>query len=862
MIRLSIVIHFLRRAHSVSAAIVICCLWMGLVSSAIAQTTIVRGKVTAAGNNEPLPYVSVSFISGNDGTHTDDHGDYELVTDKPYIRVRFSYVGYRDEIITIKTGVTQTVHVRLTPKEESLNEVVVLSGKKKYRNRNNPAVDLVRMVIENKGRNSPEGQDYISWKQYEKLKFSLSNTPEQLRKNPLLKRYQFMAANLDTAGQEGKALFTWYIHERFADVFYRKSPEKMKTRVTAEKTINHGEYADRRGLNRYMMHMYRELDIYKENIQLVTNQFLSPVAYTAPAFYRYHITDTIRMGDTAAFVELSFFPRNTADFLFQGKMLVTLDGNYAITRVELAPHDKVNLNWVRRLKMTQDFERQENGRYYKTRIHTLLDFGITRGTTGIVGDRTLLLEDYRINVPYPDSVYEGIAVENTERSNLPDDVFWEQARPEALSESEAYTYVSVDSLQRTKSFRFISDLVNMASSGYKRVVPGVELGPVTTFYSFNPVEGRRLRLGGRTTPLLNKNIYGEGYVAYGLKDQQWKYFAGLVFSFRKTDIFQFPLCTLRVNFHTDTKIPGQNLHSVASDGFFASFKRGVNTRWLYNDVWNVEFMHEFRNNFTYRVRMINWVQAPAGSLSYTRSDEQGGGVVHNLTTSEASLELRWAPREEFYQGRVYRTAIRNKYPVFTVRGVAGIKGVLNSEYDYQQFSVNVYKRTFLSQLGYTDVILDGAYYLGRVPYPLLTIHRANQTYGMMQRAYNLMNFLEFVSDQHAGINVDHCFNGFFFNKVPLVKKLRLREVVTAKVLYGGLRPENDPVRGSGLFNFPVNDAGVPVTYTFSNVPYVEGSVGISNILNFIRVDLVKRFTYLHHPDVSQLGVRISGSFDF
>ncbi len=862
MIRLLFFLNVLRRVHQ-APGVLLSGLCLLLATTVAAQITVVRGTVTSAENSDPLPFVSVSFVSGNTGTYTDEGGHYELKADKPYSRIRFSYVGYEDEIITIKPGVMQVMHVRLSSKEESLQEVVILSGKRKYRNRDNPAVELVRQVIEHKKQNRPEDLDYVSWQEYEKLKFSLINTPEQLRKNPLLKKYAFMAGHLDTAGQNGMALFSWYMHERSTNVYYRKSPEKEKKKIVAEKTINHGEFADPKGMNKYMLHMYRELDIYNENLQVVTNQFLSPVAYTAPAFYKYYITDTVRVGDTAAYVELSFTPRNKQDFLFQGKMLVALDGSFAITKVELSPHDKVNLNWVRRLKVTQDFEKQANGRYYKTKVNTLIDFGISRGTTGMVGDRTLWLSNYQIGVALPDSVYEGLAVEAIEPSqSVQDEKYWNEVRVEALSVSEAYTYTSVDSLQRTRSFRFISDLVNMAASGYKRITPGIELGPVTTFYSFNPIEGRRLRVGGRTTPNLHKNIYGEGYVAYGLKDEQWKYFAGLVFSFRKTDIFQFPLCTLRVNFQKDTKIPGQNLHSVASDGFFASFKRGVNTRWLYNDVWNVEFMHEFRNNFTYRVRMVNWKQTPAGSLSYNLPDEAGGGSIHSLTTSEASLELRWAPREEFYQGRVYRTAIRNKYPVFTVRGVAGIKGVFNSQYEYQQFSVNVFKRTFLSQLGYTDVLLDGGYYFGRIPYPLLTIHRANQTYAMMQRAYNLMNFLEFVSDHHAGINVDHCFNGFFFNKVPLMKKLRWREFVTAKVLYGGLRSENDPVGGSGLFDFPVNDAGIPVTYTFSRLPYVEGSVGVSNILNFIRVDLVKRFTYLHHPDVSQLGVRISGSFDF
>ena len=125
-----------------------------------------------------------------------------------------------------------------------------------------------------------------------------------------------------------------------------------------------------------------------------------------------------------------------------------------------------------------------------------------------------------------------------------------------------------------------------------------------------------------------------------------------------------------------------------------------------------------------------------------------------------------------------------------------------------------------------------------------------------------MNFLEFVSDQYTSLNIDHCFNGFFFNKIPLFKRLKLREVVSLKLLYGGLSSINDPSKQSDLFKFPLDNLGKPITYTFDNGPYVEGSIGISNILRYFRVDLIKRFTYLGNPGVSSWGIRMKGKFDF
>jgi hypothetical protein len=169
----------------------------------------------------------------------------------------------------------------------------------------------------------------------------------------------------------------------------------------------------------------------------------------------------------------------------------------------------------------------------------------------------------------------------------------------------------------------------------------------------------------------------------------------------------------------------------------------------------------------------------------------------------------------------------------------------------------------MSQLGYTDVTLEGGYIFGEVPFPLLTIHRANQTYGYQLNAYNLMNFLEFVSDKYAAANFDVHFNGFFFNKIPLLKKLKLREVASVKLLYGSLRSNNNPDNNPDLFVFPTDPVtGKPTTFTLSSGPYIEASVGLANIFKIMRLDLVKRLTYLENPVVDTWGIRVRFKFDF
>jgi hypothetical protein len=228
-----------------------------------------------------------------------------------------------------------------------------------------------------------------------------------------------------------------------------------------------------------------------------------------------------------------------------------------------------------------------------------------------------------------------------------------------------------------------------------------------------------------------------------------------------------------------------------------------------------------------------------------------------------SAEVRWAPHEQFYQGKVYRIPIFNQYPIFKLRYIAGIKGLFNGDYNYHNLNLSVFKRVYFSQFGYADVSAEGGYIFGKLPYPLLTVHRANQTYAYQLNSFNLMNALEFISDHYASVNMDYYFNGFILNKMPLIKRLKLREVASAKILYGGVRDENNPATNQSVLVFPKDgQTGKATSFALNSKPYVEVSVGLANIFKLLRVDLVKRLTYLENPDISKWGIRARVKFDF
>lgn len=831
-----------------------------IVKGQTASPTIVKGRITDAVTKEPLPFVSIVIANTIYGTTSDLKGEYSLTTKATSKIIQFSSIGYEMVELPINIRHTQTIDVQLNPTMTQLTGVDIRPKKTRYRNKENPAYDLIEKVIEHKSQNRKEGFDYFEYEKYEKTQFALSNISDKFKNRKSLAKYRFVFDNIDTSKLAGTEVVPVYLKETLSDYYYRKSPLTTREIVKANKMVSFEGYVDNQGMTEYLKYLYQDINIYDNNITFVSNLFLSPVARTAPTFYKYFILDTLMVAETNC-VKLFFSPRNKTDLLFQGMMYIALDSTYAIKKIEMSINKEINLNWVKEVNILQEFEQVQDKGWLLTTDEISIDFGIAKNSMGVFGQRVVSYKNYKVNQPQSDIIYKGLPVIQDKDADVKNSAFWQTHRHQPLSNSEKGVYVIIDSVKQVPAFKRTMNIMMLVLTGY-RDLGYLEIGPVNTFYSYNPIEGTRFRFGGRTTPKLSKKINFESYLAYGLLDKEYKYYLGATYSLTNNTIYQFPVKSVKLSFQDETKIPGQDLQFVQEDNILLSIKRGVNDKLLYNKTFKIEQLNEFANHFSYSLGYSFTRQTPAGSLIFNTTEYLPSAYKSQyINISEVNINLRYAPNEQFYQGKLYRTPIANKYPIIQLQFAVGSKAYGN-DYNYQNLRLTVYKRFYPSILGYTDVVWEAGKIFGKVPYPLLIIHRANQTYSYQLASYNLMNFLEFVSDQYVSMNVDHCFNGFIFNKLPLIKKLNFREVVTAKVLYGSLSKNNNPGYQSDLFKFPTDNAGNPTTFTLEKKPYVEVSAGVSNIFRFFRVDLVKRLTYLDHSNISEIGIRARFKFDF
>lgn len=819
------------------------------------KMTKVKGVVIDANTKEPLPFVSVNFVGTNVGTTTDFDGNFYMESQWASNRLLASFVGYNVDTLPVIIGTSQTVNFSLTEKAINIEAVNIVVKKKRYKNKGNPATAIMKNVIKNKKNNRKESLDYYEYDKYEKVEFDLNNITKKFKNRGYLKKFQFVFDYVDTSNINGKPYLPIFLRETSSKIYYRSQPKSLKEYCFGTKITGFEDYVDDQGTSFIMDKLYADVNIYDNDIYLLSNQFISPISSIALSTYKYFIIDTTVI-DSQKCINLAFLPRNKFDFAFKGNLYVLEDSTNAIVKVEMSITDEVNLNFVTDISIEQEFKFFNNQAWMLTKDEIIIDYSLNKRGIGMYGRKSASYKDYVFNSEKPDTIYKGVSnVIKMDGYEEKDETFWEQARHNELTKTEEGVYEMIDSIQEVPAFKRTMEVAMIFFTGYKDVGP-IDIGPIAAFYSFNDVEGFRLRVGGRTNLKFHKKIFIDSYLAYGFKDEEFKYSVGIAYSFNKDHLMN-PQHRIGFSHEHETAFPGANVGLLNNDNIFLSFRRGNSSRMLFYDSYKTEYLKEFSSGFSFQLSYENKKQKPWGSgITFQTGDFINPVFIDNIITDEVSIDLRFAPNEQFYQGKNYRLPLVNKYPVFKVSYNQGIKGLIDGQYEYTRLSLSIFKRFYLSPIGYTDAEIGGGKVFGTLPFPLLNLPQANQSFAYQARSYNLMNFLEFISDEYASINIQHFFNGAIFNKIPLLKRLKFREVVTFKAIYGQLSDANNPNKNSDAFKFPFDENNQSETFSLEAKPYMETSVGVANILKFLRIDIVKRLTYLDNPNISELwGVR-------
>lgn len=860
-------VRFIRYIILIALLQVVAGTFLSHAQSFTSASGIVKDSITG----EPLPFVSVYFDGSTIGAMTDDNGTFTLQNNQGYTKLAAASLGYDTKFIDLKPGKkNDNLELLLKPTAFEISEVVVKPKREKYTRKDNPAVELIKKVIAHKNDNRIEAKPEYQTEVYEKLSLSLDNFNPNLDKNKFLKKFKFIKNYLDTSEFNGKPILTVSVRENLSDFYYRKSPKAEKTIVRAkrmqgiDKTLDDGG-----GITSNLEEIFKSINIFDNNIPILLNRFVSPLSSTlATTYYHYYIMDTLDVGGDKC-VDLAFVPANSESYGFTGRLYITLDGNYAVKKVLLNTPANINLNWVNKLRIEQEFKQMPDSTWVLDQENTFVNFYVVKGTQQLYAHQLRNYDNYNFNVQNADSVFGLLgALHVLPEATVQPDTFWIHNRPIPLKEKEDALKDLLGQLRKVPAFNAIIKTAEILITGYiptanDKKVTKFDFGPMNTTFSANHLEGFRMRVGGMTTANLNPYWFASGYLAYGTNDRKIKYNLKLTHSFTKKEYHEGenPVNNLSFIQEYDVYTPGQDFLFTSKDNIFVAWKVGEPvTKMQYIRKSVLQYEKEWLNGLTWKSWIMNQNNEAAGTLQYIKRDESGNLYhIKDFTTSEIGTQLRFAPGERAYNGRSGKESVFNlskDAPVFKLSHQLGIKGVLGGDYNYNHTEISAEKRIWLSSFGHIDAQVKAGKVWDKVPFPLLILPNTNQSITIQPEAFHMMNALEFVTDQYVSFNATYYLKGWILNRIPGIKWLRLREVLSFNMIYGGLTDKNNPTLTPGLFLLPDG------TQPLGSTPYMECSVGLENIFKILRIDYYRRLTYLDHPDIKKGGIRIALRFTF
>jgi hypothetical protein len=811
----------------------------------IAQTITITGKVTDANTGDPIPFVNVYFIGTSIGTTSNFEGLYELQTTEPGDSLSASYIGYITRTKALPKGNQVVINFQLEESVVNLDEVVFIAGE-------NPANPILRNVMDQKKNNDKRTLDAYEFETYTKIEIDVDNISDKFREKKFMKKITQVMDSVDQiAGEDGKPVLPMFISESISTFHFRQTPRLQHEKILKTRIRGVG-VEDGTLVSQFIGSSFQQYNFYENWLNIVDKEFVSPIADGWRIYYDYDLIDSTYIGEDFCY-RLDFYPKSEQDLAFTGSMWITKK-EYALKQIDATVAKTANLNYIEKIKIQQELEKTTSGPWLPVKNRVLIDVGeVTQGMAGILAKFYTSNKDIVVNQPNdvkfyvrPIEVAEDFTVGST-------DEYWEGKRHEPLTPTEISVYQMIDTLNSIPVVRTYTDILKVLVNGYKRMGK-FDFGPYLALYANNSIEGSRIHLGGRTNIRFSDKWILGGYVAYGFKDEKFKYRA---FVERIFDRYRWT--TLSIEHTRDIDQVGLEVENLLDNFIFLAATRfGDLNRPYYHSTSAVSFQREVWKGITPKITLRHRQYEPQYNFAYYRENEVAEeNVATNFETTEAIVQVRFAKDELHVQDENQRISLgTQRWPVFTVRYVRGIKNFLGGDFSYNKLGLNVSKDINMGILGTSNFSLTAEKIFETVPYPLLANHIGNESLFFTSAAYNLMNYSEFVSDEYLSFRYQHHFEGFILNRIPLMKKLKWRLLATANVLYGSLTEENlnqqPPFTSEGLPTEPIGALG--------RTPYIELGYGVENILKVLRVDFFHRLNYLDNPGANSFGVKISFQF--
>jgi len=812
--------------------------------------------------NEPVSFANILFKGTTEGTITDENGKFYLESDETRATLSISFIGYETQEITLDKKVNYDMKISLKEEAAQLNAVVIVTGKQSKKN--NPAIDILRKIWAKKRSNGLNKFKQYQYDKYEKIEFDLNTIDSALIKSRVFRGLEFMFDNLDTSSVTGKTYLPIFINETASKVYGDNELKKVKDSVKGSR--NSG-FNGNESITSFVGDLYNDYNIYDNYLKFFDKSFTSPLSRTGINTYNYVLADTAMIDNKQCF-NIIFYPRRKNELTFKGDFWVA-DTTFAIKQISMNASKSANINWVKEVYIEQEFEVLSDSVFLLKRDYMLSDFAFSKKekSRGVYGKRTTLYDNYKFDIPKKKSFYE----EEINPLNLDlykeDEAFWDNNRLEKLNKDERGIYKLLDTLKTVPKFKRMYNLVSILGSGYIEIDKlNLDYGPIFSTFGFNDVEGVRLRVGGRTYFGRNDLWRLQGYTAYGFKDDKFKYgISG------KWLLDQKSRLTIAAGNRRDVEQTGVSLttnddvlgRSFASSALFAS---GDSDRLTDVNLSKLSLEVEPCKNIKVLVggtyKSLKSASPDTFSLSYIDpTDPSGNSVKDVLQQAQVNLNIDITPGKKTIYHGVERKVTNDNFARIFLSYTQGLNGITNTDFDYSRLQM-FYQQPFqLGGFGRLYSTIEVGKTFGEVPLSLLSVVPGNQAYFSIYNTFPQLNFYEFVTDTYASLHIQHNFNGRLFSRIPLLRKLNLREIIGIRGVIGTISKENVALNQPAFESLPFGSTTLtPGLIAPKDEVYWEYSLGIGNIFKVFRIDFNFRGNYLDRPDARKFG--ITGTFGF
>lgn len=825
----------------------------------------ITGAIVDAETGDSIPFASATYQGHHIAVSSNAFGVFSIPRHYGWT-LTFSAVGYKSQSITVNNTTKADIVIKLKSDSKKLDEVVIKSKRSKYSRKDNPAVELMRRVIAAKKQTKLENKDFFQYTNYEKLTLSLNDITTADLDSGLIGRKKWLRDQVEPCPLNNKLILPLLIDEKVTQYVYRKEPKDDKTIILGQKTQGINDLIETGDIVTFLVKdVFTEVDIYDDQVRLLQYPFTSPIGKDAIDFYRYYITDTLEVAGDSCY-HLTFLPNNQQDFGFCGELFILKDSTLHVKKVNLSIPKRSDVNFVENLQINQEYTRLNTGDWVLTTNDMIVEMRINNAFGHYLVVRQSTRSDYAFS-EINHKLFKGKQKEVKEAdAEMRGDEFWGQYRKTELTKSESGMGDFIKSIQNIKGFNWFivgikAFIENFVETGINGGPSYVDIGPVNTMISKNPIDGLRLRMSAQTTANLSKHWFASGYFAHGFNTKKNYYDANLIYSFNKKEYLprEFPKRTLTLSSSYDICNPSDKFIHTDKDNVFTAFKWSNSEKMMFYNRQKLEFEREEEWGFKTKASVKLEENEAVGDLlfkplSNTDPDFLTGGKIR---TTELHLEFEFAPGRTYINTKQRRLPVNLDAPVINIGHTVGLENVLGGEYSYNVTEMQLYKRFWLKSWGKMDIYVKGGIQWSQVPFPLLIAPAANLSYIIEDETFNLINNMEFLNDRYVSLDYGWDLNGKIFNRIPLIKHLKWREWIGVKMLWGQLTDKNNPmlVENAGsrmLMPFPQG------TYVMDpNKPYAELILGIHNIFKLIQLEYVRRLNYLDLPTANKHGIRLT-----